>query len=135
MKKKNIVIIIVIALLLILIGGISIILLNKKSKTNTLEDVLIKNTLEDVLIKYGSNFYENNYYANMKDKSVLANFTDSGLNISVKAAKVVLPLDKDTEKLLDKNKCNYENTKFSFYPISPYNSTDYKIKVELACEK
>lgn len=126
MKKKNIVIIIVIALLLILIGGISIILLNKKSKTNT---------LEDVLIKYGSNFYENNYYANMKDKSVLANFTDSGLNISVKAAKVVLPLDKDTEELLDKNKCNYENTKLSFYPISPYNSTDYKIKVELACEK
>lgn len=126
MKKKNMIFIIAAAVLVIIIGVVCIILFGKKDKSLT---------LDQALTNYGSDFYENHYYANMKDKSILADFTESGLNISIKAAKVILPLDEKTEKMFNKNKCNEEETKLFFFPSDPYGAKDYKIKVELSCEK
>lgn len=127
MNKKNMLIIGgAVVVLIILVCIIGFVLSNKKEKGLS---------LEESLTKFASDFYENHYYTGIKEKESLANYSEDGLNISVKAATVIIPLDEETQKLFDKNKCDSENTKIFFYPNSPYSAKDYKIKVELSCEK
>lgn len=128
LSKKNIIIIAISAVVVATIIIVAIIFATSGKKEK-------KESLQETLNKLGSSFYENYYYAGMEDKQILANYTDSGVNIDMNSLNVLVPIDEHTKSLLDKNKCDYQNTKLVFYPNSPYGSTDYTIKVELACEK
>lgn len=92
-------------------------------------------SLDESLTKLGQEFYENNYYPSLRDKELLANYVETGLNVDINSLSVLVPIDETTKQLLSKKNCDYQNTKLIFIPNSPYGSTDYTIKVELACEK
>ena len=125
-NKKMIIISAVIIVILILV---IIILLNNNSKKND------SNNLNDKLIEFGSRFYEEKYYSTVQDKQQLSNFNENGISISLTDINVILPYDEELKNLLNKKKCSLDNTKLSIYPESPYGEKNYKIKVELACEK
>lgn len=94
-----------------------------------------KVSLEDNLTKLANQFYEEHYYTGLQDKSTLSSLKESGLNISVTHLDVIVPIDDETKNMLDDRKCNYDNTKVYIYPEESYGAKDYKVKVELACEK
>lgn len=129
MKKKELLIIIsTILLVMFIIISFLVFFKTKNSSKN-------KNQLLDNLTEVGINFYENHYYPSIEDKNILANFNESGVNISLENINVIVSLSDETKNLLDNKKCDYKNTKLSFIPNDPYGVKDYKLKVELACEK
>lgn len=127
-KKK---IIIIGSIVAILISCIILILLKNNSSSKSSS----KSSLEDLLITLGSDFYENHYYPGIQNKELLNDYKESGVNIDINSLNVIIPLPEETKKILNKNKCDYQNTKLIIYPNTPFGSTDYKIKVELSCEK
>lgn len=131
LKNKNLMIKIGIALLAIII--ILILVLGRSNfKTKSSNNDI---NLEESLIQYGKKFYKEKYYPGIEDKTKLSDFTESGINVSLANIDVTLPLDEKVKTALEKDKCSLENSMIIFNPISPYEINDYKIKVELACEK
>lgn len=126
MSKKNIIIIASIVVILIVACVVGTMSLNKKDK---------KLTLEESLTQFGVDFYENYYYPGIKNKEILSEYATNGLNISIKAASVVIAPDDNTKSLLEKSNCDLEKTKLFFYPSSPYGAKDYELKIEFSCEK
>lgn len=131
LKNKKLMIIIGVALLVIIIALVFI-LTNSNPKSNNGKDGV---DLDKSLTQYGKDFYEEKYYPGIEDKTKLSNFTESGMNISLANIDVIMPLDEKVKAALEKDKCSLENSIIVFNPTSPYGINDYKIKVELACEK
>ena len=92
-------------------------------------------SLEDSLSNFGGKFYTDYYYQRTKDKNDLKKHKDNGLNLTITNLEVLMPLDKETKKMFDDKKCDYDNSKLIIYPKEPYGKNDYIVKVELTCEK
>lgn len=128
LKDKKKLAIIASILLVLLVIVVVLVVMPKKDNNN-------EETLEESLKKLGVEFYEEKYYTTFEDVTKLANYKDTGLNISLTNLNVTLPISTEIKEKLDDEKCNLDNTKIRVYPTSPYGAKDYKIEVELACEK
>ena len=145
-NKKNILIIVAILVIICLTVLVIVFPFNKKEEdtldnTNPVaeeiegKDVSSKDDLLDVLTNVGKNYYEREYYTLLTDKEVLSNFTEFGLKISLAKVNLIFPFSKGLNESLDKYKCDVNASKIIIYPESPYKVKDYKIKLQLSCEK
>ena len=130
-NKKNLFIIGGVILLAIILIIVLFFFVFNKEKEMSVE------TLEDKLEKVGIDFYENYYYPNLTDeqKEALVNFKENGLRIDITNLEVLVTIEEDVKNQLEKDQCDFDQTKIAIYPKEPYGQKDYTIKLELSCEK
>lgn len=134
-KKRNIIIL----LGVIIVVGLIIILNIDFKDNNSTENgwsnpVKIEKTIDDLLIEKGNKFYEN-YYNGINNPNSLSSFSEVGINVSLEQIDMVVTLDDNIKQLLNNKMCDYKKSKLVFYPEVPFGIKNYKIKVELNCQK
>lgn len=132
-NKKNLLVIggIAVAIIVVLVLVFTVFGGNKEKEMS-------QETLENKLEKLGARFYEENYYAGVKAEGkteMLANFVDSGIKVDITSIGLLVKIDEDVKNQLDKDECNYDETKVIIYPKQPFGAKDYTIKLELSCKK
>lgn len=90
---------------------------------------LAKNELKNL----AENYYENTFYTNIHDQEQLSRYETSGL--ATVTLRQLLLSDKEKSKDLKalKKYCDENETTVKFYPISPFNKTDYRIEYIYSC--
>lgn len=131
-QKSNILLISGMIILIILI--IIFIVPSFKHKKNYNDDN--SNFLEEQLKKIGKQFYENYYYSNLSSEEYakLANFSNNGIRIDITNLEVIISLDDSIKNQLEKDNCDFDQTKIVIYPKEPYGKQDYSVELELSCK-
>lgn len=134
-KKKRIIILLGIIIIVGLIIILNIDFKNDKSTDGGWSNpVKVVKTIDDLLIEKGNKFYEN-YYNGISDPDSLNSFSEVGINVSLNQIDMVVTLEDNIKQLLNNKMCDYEKSKLVFYPEEPFGIKNYKIKVELNCQK
>lgn len=136
-KKRKIIVIIFIIIIII---GVSTFLFNLNSKDTSITEnqwtnlVKPEKNIEDLLVEKGNEFYKK-YYDGIADTNSLANFSEIGISVDFNRLDMVISLDDNIKQILNDKVCDYEKSKLVFYPEAPFGGENYKIKVELNCQK
>lgn len=134
-KKFILCLIIVIIILL----GILVLLfsINKKmdkNKNNNSTNPTID--IEKKISEIGKSYYSGIYYPSITEpKELLSSFTEIGLSINLTNLQVTNEFDENLVKDLKNKKCNYDESRVIFYPNEPFGKEDYKLEVNLECNK
>lgn len=104
------------------------------SETNKVEKINTKDDLISVINSTMAEYYEKYYYPE-NTKEDVKNLSEFGINYSLDSViKVMLPTE-DFQNNLTKYECDLENTKARVYPKDPFGAEDYKIDVDIKCNK
>ena len=126
-------------IILVIILGVIIFNVANKRQAEKKEETKVQNkdALTEEITKLGKDYYENIFYAGLPEEKIsdLVTFEDSGIQLPLTNLFLPSPLSEENKKVFDEQKCNEENSKVIFYPKSPYQASDYDIKIELFCEE
>ena len=129
--KNNKKILVVVSLLVLVIALVIIIIVVGKNKKPTIEEQLnsaMKTMAKDFYpnLEQGDESKRTNFLMKYKDIGVKVNFDNlSRYNAEERKSEI---------ELLDKYKCNKENTKATIKPRESYGKEDYDIEITLECE-
>ncbi len=133
-NNKNLLMIIGIIVLIVVIVGVIIF---ANSNNGDMKSKIDSKTLEDKLKEIGKDFYSG-YYHNLEESTrndTLSGFVDNGIRIDITNVQLLVDVDQSTLDQLKKDKCNFDETKITVYPKSPFGENDYSVSVELSCQK
>ena len=127
-NKVNVGIIVIIFLIIILTIGIIFI-----KKDEIKEE---KNDYELEIINIGRKYYKESFYPTIDDAlKDLQEFSENGLNFDLKTLNEFQSFSGQLKNYLNKQKCNYENSKIFIYPEPSFKDNDFDIELYLDCNK
>ncbi|MBO5475192.1 MAG: hypothetical protein J5982_01645 [Bacilli bacterium] len=94
-------------------------------------DYKLERDRESNILKVGKEYYEEYYYPSV-GKEYVKGYRNNSIKIPLSTIENSNNLkDKINKKIFDK--CDFNNTYIEIIPLSPYESKDYKTKVNLDC--
>lgn len=135
MKKNKNIIILVCVVVVVIIGILLILINSNKNNKNNDNNSISEISLEDIITNKANTFYKEHYYNKIDKKDKLSAFESNGLSIKITDLVNFVKFTKEEKTTFDKKKCSYDESMVVIYPNSPFGENDYKLKIELSCQK